>query len=961
MQLRDTHHMELRSLGAWVLGVLLGLSSATQAESIRGQPLLQRFSANDYGGNPANFGVLSLPNGILLIANSRGVLVYDGQRWELIELPGLNPARALFLGDDGVIYLGSYDLIGRLLIDETGLYHFEDLRPEFGLSPESATFGTIWDISGSSKGILFRSDSTLFYLGYDGAREVWPADEGLRRMFVIRDQFYSRVHGQGYSRIEAGKPQLEPGGSFFAERPLSAAVPWKNAALLIADEGFFLSDADGIRRIDRADHAALQRYSPNAALKLRDGSLMLGAATGELLHFDSNLQVLGVHPIGPYSVLSLEDDREGGLWVSTEGDLVRLRAPSPWSAFSAQNGLIGSPSATAYHLGRLWVATSVGVFASRRDDVLLKFSLEVPTTLEASALLADAKGLLVGDREGVLFRSAADGKVSRVLESDAMYAFKRSKFHPSLLFGFAEQEIILMQETSTGWREWTRWELGAVSTSDLIETNESTVLIDNYRGDLQHWRYDPQNGQVIERGSIGAEQGLQADRDFGALLQPLGRQLFVICGMRVYKLQDGRATPYDGEPFSLYSRPYEMGLAETELGDFAFTPNTLFRRFPGTEDWQPMQLGSGSARGISSMRVDADGILRAINWSGVLQYDGSISEPVMAPLRVTLVGVEWRDAEGGNRRLPLRSGQALALAGADALSFDYIMPTMDPGVEMRFRIDGYLNNWSDWTSPTRPGLTLRNPGPGSYSLRVEGRTRLGRIGEPLVFEFTILPAWWQTTSARILMVFSVVLVLLGFAHLFVRFRYRQYLMANKRLEQRIAERTAELEQANTMLAELATEDSLTGVANRRALEQALNREWDRCAELGQPLAVIMVDVDFFKQFNDRHGHLEGDKELIRVAQELAGRVRPVRELLARFGGEEFAIVLPNTMLNEALTRAESIRAAFDRDSSPTTVSVGVSAEVPTPSRSPLQLLRDADDALYAAKRGGRNRVMPAAA
>ena len=953
--------MELRSLGAWVLGLLLSLSTAASAEPIRGQPLLQRFTANDYGGNPANFGVLSLPNGILLIANSRGVLVYDGQRWDLIELPGLSPARALFLGDDGVIYLGSYDLIGRLLIDETGQYRFEDLRPEFGLPPDSVAFGAVWDVSGNSEGIIFRSDSKLFYLGYDGTRETWPADEGMRRMFVVRDRFYSRVHGQGYARIEGGKPLLEPGGSFFAQRPLSSAVSWKNATLLIADEGFFSSDADGIRRVEGADHAALERYSPNAALRLRDGSLMVASATGELLHFDSDLHLLGVHPIGPYSVLSLEDDREGGLWVSTEGDLVRLRAPSPWSAFGAQNGLIGSPSATAYHLDRLWVATSVGVFASRRDDVLLKFSLEIPTSLEASALMADSKGLLAGDREGVLFRSAADGKVSRLLESDAMYAFKRSKHHPSLLFGFAEQEIILMQETPQAWREWKRWDLGAVSTTDLIEVDDHTVLIDNYRGDLQRWRYDPQTGEVVERGSIGAEQGLVADRDFGALLQPLGRQLFVVCGVRVYRLQDGRATAYEGEPFSLSKRPYEMGLAETELGDFAFTPNTLFRRLPGTEDWQPMQLGSGSARGISSMQVDADGILRAINWGGVLQYDGNISEPAVAPLRVALAGVELRAAEGESRRLPLRSGQSLNLDGTDALSFDYIMPTMDPGVEMRFRIDGYLNNWSEWVSPTRPGLTLRNPGPGSYTLRVEGRTRLGRVGEPLVFQFDILPAWWQTPSARIGTVFLVVLLLLALAHLFVRFRYRQYLAANRRLEQRIAERTAELEQANTKLAELATEDSLTGVANRRALEQALNREWDRCAELRQPMAVIMVDVDFFKQFNDRHGHLEGDKELVRVAHELAGRVRPVRELLARFGGEEFAVVLPNTGLEEALARAESIRAAFDRDSSPTTVSVGVSAEVPTASRSALQLLRDADDALYAAKRAGRNRVMPVAA
>ncbi|MBD8527960.1 GGDEF domain-containing protein [Pseudomarimonas arenosa] len=952
--------MKMQWLGALVLALLLNPAAVISAVPIQGQPLLQRFTANDYGGDPANYGVLGLPNGILLCANSRGVLVFDGLRWELIELPGLSPARALFLGDDGVVYVGGYDLFGRLRIDETGLYRFEDLTAEFGLGREDAIFGVIWEVAGTSEGVLFRSDEHLYFLGYQGQREVWPADPQARRLFVIRDRIYSRVHGKGYARIERGVPMLEPGGSFLAERPLAAALPWNQGTLLITDDGFFRSEAEGIARVSGADHAVLSRYQSNAAIRLRDGSLMIASTTGELIHLNAELQLLAVHQVGPYSILSMEDDREGGLWVSTEGDLLRVKAPSPWSLFGAQNGLIGSPRATAFHQDRLWVATSAGVYASQPEGAVLQFKLEVATSLEASGLYADAHGLLIGDRAGALFRHP-DGRVERLVETDSLFAFKPSERHPNLLYAFADSEVLLLQKHKPAWQLLARWPLGAVSTSDVLELDDQTLLLDNYRGDLQRWRFDPVSGELLQRGSIGAAEGLQVDPNFGSVMQPLGRRLFVVSGMRVFELIDGRATEYLGEPFSRAERPFEMGLAETELGDFAFTPNLLLRRLPGTQDWQPMQLGAGGVRGISSMRIDADGILRAINWSGVLQYDGRISEPAMAPLKVELAGFELRSSEGDSQRLPLSSGQALQLAGSDALSFDYVMPTMDPGVEARFRIDGYLNSWSDWVTPTRPGLTLRNPGPGSYTLRVEGRTRLGRVAQPLEFQFRVLPAWWQTSSARIALVFAVVLVLLAVAHLFVRFRYRQYLAANRRLEQRIAERTAELEAANAKLAELATEDSLTGVANRRALEQALKREWDRCADQRQPLAVIMVDVDYFKQFNDRHGHLEGDKELVRVARELAGRVRPPRELLARFGGEEFAVVLPNTDLNEALHRAESMRAAFDGSSSPNTVSVGVAAEVPRAGRDPLQLVRDADDALYTAKRAGRNRVMAAAA
>ena len=189
-----------------------------------------------------------------------------------------------------------------------------------------------------------------------------------------------------------------------------------------------------------------------------------------------------------------------------------------------------------------------------------------------------------------------------------------------------------------------------------------------------------------------------------------------------------------------------------------------------------------------------------------------------------------------------------------------------------------------------------------------------------------------------------------------RLRYRNFVAINRRLEMKIVERTRELEHANERLAELATEDSLTGVANRRAMEQALTREWQRCAETLAPLSVVMVDVDHFKRYNDQHGHLEGDKRLRWVAHELAKLVKPVRELVARFGGEEFVLILPGLNADRAVQRAEELRRRFTREDSDVTISLGVATEVPRLDNDPAQLLRLADTALYRAKRGGRNRV-----
>src|SRR3546814_215705 len=136
------------------------------------------------------------------------------------------------------------------------------------------------------------------------------------------------------------------------------------------------------------------------------------------------------------------------------------------------------------------------------------------------------------------------------------------------------------------------------------------------------------------------------------------------------------------------------------------------------------------------------------------------------------------------------------------------------------------------------------------------------------------------------------LALAALIHRVAWWRTQRLQMATYRLESRIAERTAELEVANRKLAELATEDSLTGIANRRALDNGLVREWHRCLDQRRPIAALMIDVDHFKRYNDEHGHLEGDVVLKHIADVLTRLHNPNRELLARFGGEEFALLLP---------------------------------------------------------------------
>jgi len=186
------------------------------------------------------------------------------------------------------------------------------------------------------------------------------------------------------------------------------------------------------------------------------------------------------------------------------------------------------------------------------------------------------------------------------------------------------------------------------------------------------------------------------------------------------------------------------------------------------------------------------------------------------------------------------------------------------------------------------------------------------------------------------------------------------------LEKKIAERTSALETANLQLQRLATIDGLTQVANRRCFDEYWLQQWILLQEEKQPLALILMDVDYFKNYNDHYGHLAGDECLRQVAQGIGKLLIRPQDLVARYGGEEFVVILPHTPIEGAKKVAEGIISiiyglnlvhAESQVSDRITLSIGVACVVPNDDLSwevPISL---ADRALYEAKQKGRNRIV----
>lgn len=295
------------------------------------------------------------------------------------------------------------------------------------------------------------------------------------------------------------------------------------------------------------------------------------------------------------------------------------------------------------------------------------------------------------------------------------------------------------------------------------------------------------------------------------------------------------------------------------------------------------------------------------------------------------------------------------------LEIRYSAPQFENAQRLRFRyrLPGVDEQWieADASQVARyPVVPV-----GRYRFEVQMGVDDGRwLNSMRSIELVVPEPGFQIRPRQLILVIAALVVLL----LVLRWRISELRQRDVELKRIIDERTRELKTMNSRLDELSRTDELTGIANHRRLRFYMGEQWRACRTAGLPLTVIIIDVDHFKDFNDSHGHQLGDSFLRAMAQSLARLVTAEGGLLARYGGEEFIAVLPRRTLSEGRDIAETLRHAvisleFRQGSASNgfvTASFGVASVVPDQDATPEDLVRRADQAMYQAKRGGRDRV-----
>jgi len=690
------------------------------------------------------------------------------------------------------------------------------------------------------------------------------------------------------------------------------------------------------------------------------------------------------------TVYSLTYDDAGALWIGTNGGGVnrfsrrrtyRVRFkhdPEREGSLSSGNVTVIMRDST----GTLWIGTYNGGlnrydsaddrmihYRARAADPGRRISDDIVTGVfedqSGTLWVGTNDGLNRYDRDADRFETfRADPADSASIPADIIYAFEQEA--PGLLWIGTYSAGVFLWDTSRGTVE--RFPHDPDDPTSLSDSLVYDIHKDS-TGDV--WVATNRGLNRFDRESRSWVRYLHDIEDRRTLSSNTCRKLYETSdGTLWIGTTGGGLNRYDRErdAFEHYTREDGLPantvvsiLEDDEERLWLGTSNGISVFDPAREHFRNLdeEHGIGGLGFSGGAMRNADGSLWFGGGHGVTVLDGPIRDPNTHRPRMHIVDVSiWgqslkpRDVTFDGSRINLSYLERSV--GFEFVALDYASPEQNT---YRYKLEGFDEEWTNSGTRNYTNYT-RLPG-GRYTFLVEGANSDGvwSVAPAKVELIVQSPPWrrWWAIAGYILFGLLILLVV-------VRLRERQVLA--RRVEE-LNSRRSELEQANRALGEISVKDGLTGLYNRRYFDLKLQDTFNAARRSGTTIALIMIDIDAFKPYNDLYGHPQGDECLKSLAATLAAAVERSSDFVARYGGEEFTVLLADTDCAGAARVAERIRKhvqdrGLSYPDSPVagevTVSAGYCSLQPSEGATAADLLRMADEALYVAKDAGRNTI-----
>lgn len=715
---------------------------------------------------------------------------------------------------------------------------------------------------------------------------------------------------------------------------------------------------------------------PDGSVWCAEGSISFAGAG--LVRFNKGqISVFGEKDgLSNSNINSVFRDREGTTWLGTAKGLNRL-SKKVITAYSKQDGLIDSEVYPIYRdrAGEVWIGTSKGLTILSNGDFnsldSMGNSKATPENLKAQnfgvyiqALFEDSNGAMwLGTSGGLALWQ--HGQIKQL-----------NKFGSRGIFAIHEDRSGKVWVATNMWLEvYENYKLvKRYSVKDGLPNNFMLLIFEDSKGRLWFGGYgglsEFRDGKFI---NYTKNEGLAGNHVRTIYEDSAGTFWIGTYDGGLSRFKDGRFVNYKMKD-GLYNNGV-FAIEEDKRGNFWISSNGGIYRVNKKElnDFADGKIdkinsvGYGKQDGMlsnecnggrqpASMR-DKDGKFWFPTQDGVVVVDPEAEtyNSHAPPVVIESATVE-REKVDFSQGLVIEPGQKnieINYAGTSLIKSEQI--------KFKYKLENHDADWVD--AGTRRTVYYSYLPPGNYRFHVIAANSDGIWNETgATIDLELKPFFYQTSWFYVACsAFGVFILLLIWKSSVYQLKARE-----KRLGQLVEVKTLELQSANAELQQLANSDGLTSIANRRQFDEFLTSEWNRAVRGKTEISMVLVDIDHFKLFNDTYGHRQGDECLKKVAEALSTATNRPTDLVARFGGEEFAIILGATDAVGAVTIAELASQLVDKlciehSASETnnfvTVSIGVATMYPNLSTSPNDLIEKTDHALYQAKREGRNRII----
>lgn len=948
------------AMAAAVLGPSTGAASEAM---LRGAPPITRIQP-DLEVFPQNFDVVQATDGLVYMANYDGVMIFDGERWELVATSNGDIVRSLAAGDEGRVYVGGYDAFGYIEHGPDGEARYRELSGRFADQFDGEAFADIWEVLVTEEQVFFQAVQHLF--AWDpatGETRMWHHPERFGTIVETAAGVMVQFRGHGLRLLRDGVWEPAPGGDAFPDLAFDL-VPLAGGGhvVLAADGRWRAYDGTGERDFPVPDgFPPSNRFT--SGVMAADGRLVLAGDDGSLRVLDPATGASQRIPLATGYLSGLALSAHGGLLVAADDALYQVEWPSPWGILGAEDGLTASVHALRVLDGEFLALTGSDVQALRASGSGDRFERLGWTDHEAWDLLAlDDGSALLAESYQVL--EVSDAGI-RPLTGDSVYprVLMPSPRDPGIVYAGTEVGLAVLRREAGEWRTvLEESDMDNLRVTSMLETGPRELLLGSERGGVRRVRFAEGFDRILAMETFGPEQGLDYGETHGGDVTrlPDGEVLITTVAGQFLFEDEGFVPTSLGGLDAIREPGQALNVEAAPDGTlWAYSYNRVYRRPPGA-GWLEEDLSRLRAGALMQLSF-AGGLTVLSTSSAILSFRDEPAATGSAPA-VVLRAVEHLPEDGDPRALDLVTERIPEFAYGDfGIRFRFALPELrrPEAVRYRARLEGY-EDWSEnWSESTT--ITYSRLRPGDYAFQVIARDSHGRSSRVEPYRFRVLPRWYATPWARSLWVVLTLVVLSLLTWVIVRSRTRRLEGETRRLESMVLARTAELETANRQLETMAHVDGLTGIPNRRRLDEYLEHVWVQAAERRRPVSLLAIDVDHFKAFNDRYGHLAGDELLKKLARALSACLRRTEDLVARYGGEEFLVVLPGADANVAAEMAARMREQVEESSLGSTISVGIASATPDGARRIVGLVEEADAALYRAKSAGRNCVRSASA